>query len=214
MESHVQTSGLNATVLPVCVFPPVHWWCYAVRKHVVLDSEEMYVKQTVRNRMNILGVNGPIMLSIPVESTKGLKTPIKAIRIQHGDWKKSYLRSIRSAYGRAAFFEYYYGDIESILMTKHDYLLDLNLESIAFLKSKMKVESPWIYADKSPEHGALKDDLRSHFEPASFIPEHKVYPQVFSDRMGFSRGLSAIDLLFNMGPRAIDYLLLKKNSED
>ncbi len=214
MESNVQASGLNPTVLPICFFPPVHWWCYAVGENVVLDSAEIYVKQTVRNRMVILGVNGPIMLSIPVESTKGLKTSLKEIRIQQGDWKKSYLRSIQSAYGRSAFFEYYFEDIQAIFSKRHDYLIDLNLDSITYLKTKMALQTSWIFAEKSPEHGLLKNDLRNHFEPASLIPEHKPYPQVFSDRMGFSRGLSGLDLLFNMGPRSIDYLLLKKNSEE
>lgn len=213
MESHVQTSGLKSCILPSALFPPVHWWC-AFQVHAsFIDLEEMYVKQTTRNRMLISGVNGPIMLSVPVHSTQGIKTPIKDIRIQQGNWVNTYARSIQSAYGRSAFFEYYFDDVQRILSKRHKFLLDLNIESMQWLRTKMKLSRPIAYVEN--EKSVVWDlDLRGAFEPSAAIPTHREYPQVFSDRMPFHYGLSAIDLLFNMGPRSIDYLLLKKNSED
>ena len=51
-------------------------------------------------------------------------------------------------------------------------------------------------------------DLRSAIHPKKpfpkeFFPE---YPQIFSDRQGFLHDLSIIDLLFNLGPDAGEYL--------
>lgn len=213
MESHVQTGGLKSCILPAALFPPVHWWCAFQAHTSFIDMEEMYVKQTIRNRMVISGVNGPIMLSVPVYSTQGIKTPIRDIRIEEGNWVKTYSRSIQSAYGRSAFFEYYFDDIEQILFKRHKHLIDLNLESMHWLRTKMKLPQPIAFVEN--EHSFVWDiDLRGTFEPSAAVPAHREYPQVFSDRMPFHYGLSAIDLLFNMGPRSIDYLLLKKNSED
>lgn len=163
--------------------------------------------------MIILGVNGPVKLTIPVQSLHGEKKPVSDIRISGNTWISGCLKSIRSAYGRAAFFEFYFDEVERIFLRKHSFLLDLNLESTHCLASGFKLAPPVLTEGKSPEYDPSNvSDLRGSFEPASPVPQTSSYPQVFSDRHGFVNGLSAIDLLFNMGPKSVDYVLLKKNS--
>jgi hypothetical protein len=56
-------------------------------------------------------------------------------------------------------------------------------------------------------------DHRFDFEPSFKSPSLKPYYQVFSDRHPFQSNLSSLDLLFNLGPKAVDYSLLIKNGE-
>jgi hypothetical protein len=168
----------------------------------------MYIKQTLRNRFVISAVNGTVTLTIPVNSTKGIKTPISEIRVSDHRWINSYLTTIRSAYGRSAYFEHYFDDVASILKKKHTHLLDLNLDSIEWAAKKLKISVPPIAESPIPNTG-ISDDYRNLFDPSSLLPEVPSYPQVFMDRHSFQPGLSILDVLFNMGPKAIDYLLLK-----
>jgi hypothetical protein len=49
-------------------------------------------------------------------------------------------------------------------------------------------------------------DLREAIHPkkGSFIQNFKPYYQVFENQFGFQKNLSIIDLLFNMGPEAVN----------
>jgi hypothetical protein len=51
-------------------------------------------------------------------------------------------------------------------------------------------------------------DLRMKISPKSTLPtlEFPRYPQVFEYKYGFVPGLSILDLLFNVGPEAGNYL--------
>lgn len=198
--------------LPACTFPPTHWWAYYLAEESNVDLGEIYAKQTYRNRFMIAAVNGPVILSIPVSSTNGVKTHVKDIRISDHRWLGSYTTTLRSAYGRSAYFEHYFDDITRILQKQHRFLLDLNMDSIEWCSNKLKLPFPIVFnQNQIPNTGGL-DDLRNIFEPASIVPDMPPYPQVFSDRHNFKPGLSVVDVLFNMGPKAIDYLLLKNFS--
>ena len=209
MESHVPFSGLvRMKYLPTCPFPPTHWWAYQMSTNAPIDRDELYIKQTYRNRFVISAVNGTVSLSIPVNSTKGVKTSISEIRISDHRWVNSYLTTIRSAYGRSAYFEHYFEELTVILRKKHTHLIDLNIESIEWAAKKLKMVTPSIAESPEPNTGDSAD-FRNLFEPNSPLPELPSYPQVFMDRHPFEPGLSVMDVLFNMGPKAIDYLLLK-----
>jgi hypothetical protein len=198
--------------LPAFTFPPTHWWAYLMAEEAQVDLSEFYVKQTFRNRFIVAAVNGPVSLTIPVSSTKGIKVPMKDIRISDHRWVNSYSTTLRSAYGRSAYFEHYFDEISLLLNEKHDFLLDLNIASIEWCSKKLKLTFPIVFNQEDVPNNGGTDDLRNVFEPASNIPNMPHYPQVFSDRHAFMQGLSIIDVLFNMGPKAIDYLLLKNFS--
>jgi len=203
---------MSMKYLPACTFPPTHWWAHYLAENSQVDLGEIYVKQTYRNRFVIAAVNGPVVLSVPVSGTNGVKTQVKDIRISDHRWISGYTTTIRSAYGRSAYFEHYFDEIAMLLQRQHHFLLDLNIASIEWCSKKLKLSSPIVFnQERIPNTGGL-DDLRNIFEPASVVPDMPNYPQVFSDRHYFKPGLSVVDLLFNMGPKAIDYLLLKNFS--
>lgn len=192
--------------LPVHCFPGAAWLSAAMENDVVLDAHEYYEKQTPRNRFIILGVNGPQILTVPVEGQKGRKVMTCDIRIAHHDWRKMHLTSIRSAYGRAAYFEYYFDELSAIFLNRQTFLLDFNQEVLEWLRSKKLPITTAITSAHIPYTQKEFATLPQPAQPPSYL-------QVFSDRYPFVSGLSAIDLIMNLGPRVADHVLLWKNGK-
>ena len=190
--------------MPMCCFPPIHWIALAMREGTVIDVHENYVKQTFRNRFDVLGVNGRITLSIPVVGQKGVKTPFHNIQLADKSWRKLHLTTIRSAYGRAAYFEHYFKEVEEIFMSEQTSLLELNVQILHWIG---KCGIPFKFELSQTHVEGVEHDYRSAFEPANKWDELNAYPQVFSDRIPFEQNLSVLDLLMNKGPIAIEYLL-------
>jgi hypothetical protein len=194
--------------LPLCLFPSAHWLALSMPE-ARINLNELYLKQTYRNRYDILGVNGRLSLTVPVEGQKGMKTVIKDIRISQGAWRKQHLSTLRSSYGRAAYFEHYFDKLEACILKPEVFLTDLNLNALEWLKTcglhvqYTLVDEPWKYQE---------GDCTYLWEPSRQWPALPSYPQVFSDRHPFLSGLSVIDLLMNKGPRANEYIALAANN--
>lgn len=152
-----------------------------------IDTQEHYVKQTIRNRCTIAMPDGPAHLIIPVEAASS-HAPIRDIRIsEHGQWRHHHWNALRTAYGKSPFFEYYADDFAPFYTHRtHDFLIDFN--------------------------AALHDVISRLLDLEQTVPTEKQrrtdapYYQVFQQRLGFIPDLSIVDLLFNMGPEGIFYL--------
>ena len=91
---------------------PVSYYAQLVREpSVVIDIDEPYSKQTLRNRCYIASPNGPLALTIPVVKFVPYHTPMRDIRISdHGNWRHLHWNALVSSYRRTPFFEYYADD--------------------------------------------------------------------------------------------------------
>ncbi|HTF21048.1 MAG TPA: WbqC family protein [Chryseolinea sp.] len=180
--------------------------CLSGAKTVLIERHENYVKQSYRNRCQLVDATGRRDLIIPVIHTSG-KTPITAVRIDHRQkWVNNHWRFMQSAYGKAPFFEYYADDVHDILYSKTPLLYDLNLRLLSMclkvLRFDILVAETTSY-QKIVENGVL--DLRNAItvkNPASmngiFTPVP--YVQVFGS--SFVENASIIDLIFCVGPEA------------
>ena len=101
---------------------------FAHSKEVLLEKNAHYVKQTYRNRCQILTANGVMNLTIPVEKVSGEKMLDKDVKISPTDWQRVHWTAIESAYNNSPFFLYYEDDIRPMYDKKYDFLLDFNLE--------------------------------------------------------------------------------------
>jgi len=197
------------TVLPTCPFPVPFWWKLA--SGATVDVGEHYQKQTYRNRYSVLGVNGPITLTIPVESQDGAKISTKDIRIaEHGSWRRIHLGTLRSAYGKSSFFPFVSDAIEALYKDiSVRYVVDFNQRSVEILSGLLgpltySVSTEFIRAED------ISRDCRGLFDPATPLPGLPSYPQVFSDRFAYVSGLSVLDAAMNLGPLATERVLLLK----
>lgn len=216
-------------LLPTAYLPPVSWFkACAAADEILIEAWETYPKQTIRNHCEIGGPNGRQRLTIPVTKPNGNHTLTKEIRItSHLPWQKIHWRSFEAAYNKSPFFLYYRDYLLPFYEREFDFLLDFNMELTDVLFQAIRMDKPISLTqtfEKNPEE--IKD-LRypasgaRHlatpgrgllFAPTSGIwnPEAgsrlAAYYQVFGDRHGFLKDLSIVDLLFNMGPEASQYL--------
>ena len=86
-----------------------------------------YQKKDFNNRNKILTQNGPIWLTVPVESKNHFSKNISNIRIINRGWNKKHFEAISLAYNKSPYFENYIDSIEEILLKiEYEYLADLN----------------------------------------------------------------------------------------
>lgn len=190
--------------LPIAYFGNVEYFSFFTKYDIVnIDVNEIYKKQTLRNRTKIYGVNQVLNLSVPVNRPFGKLSKVNQVEISYiENWQKNHLKSIESAYRRTPFYEFYIDDITTIILKKHHLLMDLNLELTYHLINKLGIDCKLNLLKTSPPH--QHNDLRvklSSKHPSGFIC--KPYIQTFSDRNPFINNLSILDLLFNEGSNSI-----------
>ena len=184
--------------LPVYYLPPIEWFRdYLMNEDVVLDTEEIFQKQTLRNHCMIDSPQGALKLTVPIEKVVG-RTAMKDVRISnHGDWKHKHWHAIETSYYNSPYFEYLQDDFRRVYDKNTKFLLDFNLELINVCmdlleipNSKFKIQNSKLIAPKPSDERDTP-------------PAMEVYYQVFDYKHGFLPGLSIIDLLFNMGKEAL-----------
>jgi hypothetical protein len=184
-------------IVPTAYLPPVAYMVECMHsERITIEAFETYKKQTCRNHCAIYGPNGRQRLSIPVIKVNGNHTLTKDIRISYSqDWQKVHWRSIETAYNNSPFFLFYRDHLEPFYFKKFDFLLDFNTKLLDVLFMIFRIEKEIGFTD--------------HFGKASIHQDHLFFPsytQVFEAKSGFLPNLSVIDLLFNLGPEAVDYL--------
>jgi hypothetical protein len=175
---------------------------------VLVELEENYLKQSYRNRCYILSAHGPQLLSVPVCTGSQHKTPLKEIRIDYSKrWQQVHLRAMTAAYSSSPYFQFYFENIEKIISKKTDFLIDLNMELTETVLKMLKLNISLTQTTHFEPIGEAANDFRYKISPkkkSQFIV--KEYMQVFNTFNRTDHRLSIIDLVFNMGPEAVDYL--------
>lgn len=180
---------------------------------IVLESHEHYVKQSYRNRCYILGANKVEALIVPVlDGNK--KILVKDIRIDYQQrWTDIHWRTIKAAYGKAPFFEFFGDYFQQVLQKKPQYLWDLNYEILTICLKLLQIKktiSLTMNYEKDPENTVF--DARGLINPKK-ASETGIYyhPVAYQQNFGneFVPDLSIIDLLFCRGNQSLGIL---KNS--
>lgn len=194
-------------VLPLSCFPDRLWFArYCASDRPVIDIGEHYVKQSYRNRFKLMGSHGSFVCTVRVKGQKGQKTPMHSIELVEDEWRRVAFRGLRSAYARAAYWEHFADTLEAIFMADQVRLVDFNLSALVFLLDAMGIHARHELATEYIPASHTSIDFRMDAEPGREETGFLNYPQVFEDRHGFVGGLSALDLVLNMGPESVHYL--------
>lgn len=204
----------DTALLSITYLGPVQYFTkFLIHPYRMIERYDHYVKQSYRNRCNILGANGLLPLSIPVLKGPQHKTYVRDISIDYNKkWQKLHWKGIESAYHRSPFFEFYLDEFKPLYEKKYTYLIDYNEALLDVILESLEIEKNLNFTGSFIGKGlAGYSDYRENIHPkrdpvSDPLFKPAVYHQVFSDRFGFVANLSIIDLLFNEGPNARNVL--------
>lgn len=206
----------NHTVyLSTAYFGPVQYYQKLVEyDNVIIEQYDHYIKQTYRNRCNIVGPEGIQSLILPIVKPEKSKQCIKDICIStHDNWQHLHWQAIKSSYKNSPYYDYFEEDFVNFYSSKPKYLLDFNIKlqetvcQLINIKPNIQLSSEY-----KTDFSEGETDLREYIHPKKELSTEdttklfKRYYQVFEHKHNFTPNLSILDLMFNMGPESIFYL--------
>jgi hypothetical protein len=198
-------------IIELPYFPPLEFFCLLMQsENIILEVSEHYLKQTYRNRCQILTSHGIRSLIIPVKEGNS-KIPVRDIRIDFRQkWVQNHWRTIRTAYGKAPFFDYYADYFNGIYSNPPKFLIEFNWEILSLCLNLLKFKPVFSFSINYRKN--LPDKIldvrttihpKKHYELNNFYTP-KSYYQVFGRK--FVANLSILDLILCEGPNSIDIL--------
>ena len=188
-------------------FPSIsHYIAMIDAKSVTFEVEDNFQKQTNRNRMYIHSPNGIQMLNISVKHNSS-NDKFKDIKIDNQyNWQKNHFKSLEAAYKNSPFYEYFVDDLRPLFEKKHEFMLDLNFEIFELVNDALGISIPFKKTTEYFHEVTGKTDYRYLVNGKKDTTQIEPYTQVFDDKNGFINNLSILDLLFNEGRYAVDYI--------
>ncbi len=191
-------------LLPISYLGSIEYYAFIIQKEdVLIESQEHFIKGSLRNRCYIYNTNGIQMLSVPKQRKNSKHTIISKISISHNEeWQKKHYQALRSAYNSSPFFKYLEDNIKDIYKNRQDNLFDFNLsltqKILSFLGVNKEIRLTSEYVQNF--NGI---DLRDYnFDSV----KNENYYQVFQEKYGFIPNLSILDLIANIGLESAEYL--------
>ncbi len=198
---------MDNTLLCSAYLPPVNF--FTVIKSggdVLIEQYDNYCKQTYRNRCRIATAGGIQTLTIPVVKSDSPKQLMKDVRISdHGDWRRQHWNALESAYMNSPFFMYYQDDFRPFYERRIEFLIDFNTQLTELILKLAGMDKKIKLTESYSRLSTGINDLRQLIDPQQ-TSQNRPYWQVFKQKYGFQPNLSAVDLLFNMGPEFPLYL--------
>ena len=195
-------------IFPTSYLPDIQYVALFLKNEAPkIELFETYQKQSCRTRCNVMTANGLQTLTVPIVKTNGNHTMTKDITISYKEpWQQIHQRCLEAAYRKTPYFDYYFPYLEQAFSMKFDRLVDLNEFCLKFILKVLKINKEIIYTE---DFEPISDNEDFRVKLSKWLPELTDFPkyyQVFEDRQPFVSNLSIIDLIFNEGPEAVNYL--------
>lgn len=203
----------------------------------IFYDEVQYTKNDWRNRNKIKTATGLQWITIPVYYHFPQK--ISETKISASDWALKHWKTISMNYSRAPFFkdyklqfeEFYASELPDKLSLVNRKAIEL-INGILGIKTKLSSSSDYIWSEGRNERlvnlckqaGATNylsgPAAKNYMDESLFQAEgitvewmdysgYRPYPQLFPP---FEHGVSILDLIFNTGPQAIEYITEKETA--
>lgn len=205
----------------------------------VFYDDVQYTTKDWRNRNKIKTKDGVKWLTVPVNK-KGLRYQlISEAKIDNStNWQSKHYKTLISSYSKSPYIKDYEYLLEEIYLKKQwNMLSDLNITTTVFLAEALGIKMEWYKSSEFHETGSkdgekvikicqrlgcnhfvngpasreyMNEDLFSrHNVSLSYIDYHySEYPQLHGP---FCHQVSVLDLLFNCGPNALDFIINKSS---
>ena len=230
------TSGIKSMRVTILQPSYLPWLGFFEQMHrsdqFVLYDDVQFTRRDWRNRNRIRVQEGSVWLTVPVIQKNKYEQSLLETKIDNStSWKRKHLQSIRCHYSKTPFFDLYFPWCEKTFNREWNFLLDLSLETIQYLKGELKINTPLLRSSELGESGNKSERLisickqlgatqylsgesaRNYISEKDFSDQgigleyqnyqHPEYPQRYE---GFVPFLSTIDLLFNCGDKSMGFL--------
>jgi hypothetical protein len=171
-----------------------------------IDPGDLYSKQSYRNRCRINGANKVENLIVPVRKLHKNSSMREVLIDYDQKWLNRHMHAIRSAYGKAPFFEYYVDELFEIYQSKPLYLYELNKLFLTKCLDLLNLQIDVIFDDNIENISENQVVFANNtIHPKKELPGNESFrPQAYFQIFGknFVPNLSVIDILFCEGPSA------------
>jgi len=192
---------------------------------IILDNVQ-FEKKSWQHRNRIRTSSGELLLTVPVNTASKFSQLITEVQISRDtNFVRKHLTSIRNSYSKTKYFDQLFPELEQILNSNQNLLLDLNESLIRTLCKHLEISTKIIRASELKAEGkgseltvaqcievggsyfyAAKGSMPYVSQQLAFAAtgievgyqsyDHPIYPQVHGN---FISSLSVIDLIFNCG---------------
>ncbi len=185
----------------------IYYW-HIVNSNVIFNLSTKYQKQTTRNRCMIMSANGPQKLIIPVRHSNKENEILHDHNVKIDNtqnWKVKHWKSIQNAYRSSPFFEFYEEGFFKVFFNNEKLLYSFNMNIISHINNILGVQKNIEISNRKLSHEKYDKKLMNIKKYLCYnVPP---YNQVFMSKFKFIPNLSILDLIFNMGPKSINYLV-------
>ena len=194
-------------LLPYIILPPLHWFvvgCQQQQFPILLNAP--FIKQNGANRYHIAAPNNIQPLTIPVHH-EDRNRPLPQVRINYNqNWIKDHKQAWQTAYGKSPFFEYYDYRFWALLDEQPETMETLIDGCNELLFSNLRIAQTPEYTEiTNAQQSLIAQQLLAPYQQSIEKIEVIPYAQVFDTKYGFRTPLSALDLLFHLGPLSSEY---------
>lgn len=201
----------------------------------VLLDDVQYTKKDWRNRNRIRTKGRWIWLSVPVLTKNKQSQLINEVRINYStNWRRKHLKAIEINYNKTKYFNDYFPYFEKLYTRDWEYLLDLDIEIINWAVKALNIKTPIIKSSGLNTEGKKEDKIINICKKLNVAElydtkaaqdilnldkinksgikikfqdyQHPIYKQIYEPFLPY---MSAIDLLFQYGPKSLNILLNK-----
>jgi hypothetical protein len=201
----------------------------------VFYDDVQYDKHGWRNRNQIQTAQGRQWLTIPVHTSHVVDNsiPINQVEIDWSKpWNKSHWKTITYAYGRAPYFRSFASLLESFYQRHDQYISNFTIDLTIALAHEMGIRHTQFTRSSLMQLAGRKSDrlvqiltllgathyisgpsAKDYIDPGLFASAGITleyidynYPQYPQLHQPFDPNLTILDLLFNTGPRALEYI--------
>ena len=125
-----------------------HKW--AVSDLFVIFDDAQFVKCEWQNRDKIRITDSDHWITIPVLTKGRGHQKINEVEIDNNNnWNKKLVVTFKTYFSKTKNFKEYYPELEEIFLKKHRLLIDLNMELIYWVGSKLKINTPLRFSSEN-----------------------------------------------------------------
>lgn len=197
-------SKTSYAIAPV-PFGSLAYWTFLQKENVQLYTGFNFEKSSMMNRFWLNDhEKNPFLISIPIIGGRNTKEKLHVIEIfNEKPWKVEMIRSIKTIYSNAPYFEYFGADIlQFIEEFKEQNLANFSIQSLYLIQDLIPDLNKVVLIKELKEHENIYIKQWSK-QKLKYLPYYKC-PKNWDSNQIFQ--LSILDILFNDAPHILSFI--------